>query len=173
MTGANRVRRWRIAATASTEGRVGLLKRSGYWADVKPTGLFADFQAVWKQAGGNRWRIAALSAASTFGVFYMMWNQGGQAPHPPPAVTYITSWEAGRSDEEIEASNITNQKIKDVLETEQTSRDEKTKDIYRILGRMSGMDVEKIEREAAQERAAAKKAQLESIAASRAGNAGE
>ena len=102
-----------------------------------------------------------------------MWNQGGQAPHPPPAVTYITSWEAGRSDEEIEASNITNQKIKDVLETEQTSRDEKTKDIYRILGRMSGMDVEKIEREAAQERAAAKKAQLESIAASRAGNAGE
>ena len=83
---------------------MSLFKRSGYWKDVQPTGLFADFAAVWKQAGGNRWRIAALAGACTFGVFFLMSNQGGRAPHPPPKVTYISSWEAGRSDAEIAAA---------------------------------------------------------------------
>ena len=129
--------------------------------------MIADFREVWRQAGGNRWRIAALAAACTFGVFYVMSNQGGQAPHPPPKVTYISSWEAGRSDAEIEASNIRNQKIKDILAAEQSVRDEKVKDIYRTLGKMSGMDTDKIEAEAAAERAAKEKAIEDEIAARR------
>ena len=137
------------------------LKRSGYWKHVRPTGMFADFIAVWKQAGQNRWRIALVSAACTYGVFHVMSNQGGQAPHPPPKVTYITSWEAGRSDEEIIASNIQNQKVKDILEAEQAERDEQVKDVYRALGRASGMDVEKIERDAQAEREAEEKALIE------------
>ena len=147
---------------------MGLFKRSGYWSDVKPTGMFADFVAVWKQAGNNRWRIAAVSAACTFGVFTVMFSQGGQAPHPPPKVTYITSWEAGRSDEEIVASNIKNQKIKELFEAEQAIRDEKVKDIYRTLARASGMDVEKIEREAKAEREAEEQAERDAITKSRA-----
>lgn len=142
-----------------------VLKRSGYWKHVNPTGMIADFRAVWKQAGHNRWRIALVSAACTYGVFHVMSNQGGQAPHPPPKVTYITSWKADRSDEEIVASNIANQKVKDILEAEQAVREEKVKDIYRALGRVSGMDVEKIEREAKAEREAEEKAFLEEIEA--------
>jgi hypothetical protein len=140
------------------------LKRSGYWKDVRPVGMIADFVTVWKQAGNNRWRIAAVAAACTFALFYLMTSQGETAPHPPPKVTYITSWSADRSDAEIEASNIRNQEIKDILAAEQAERDEKVKNIYRTLGKMSGLDTEKIEAEAAAERAAEEKALREEMA---------
>jgi len=129
--------------------------------------MIADFREVWKQAGGNRWRIAALAAVCTFGVFYVMANQGGRAPHPPPEVTYITSWRADRTDAEIRESNIRNQKIKELLAAEQAQRDEQVKEIYRTLGEMSGMNTQKIEAEAAAERAAEVKAFLERMARQR------
>ena len=105
-----------------------------------------------------------LAGACTFGVFYMMSNQGGKAPHRPPEVTYISSWKADRSDAEIVKSNLRNQKIKDQLEAEQAVRDAKVKGIYRTLGKISGMDTEKIEAEAAAERAAEEKAFRERMA---------
>lgn len=144
--------------------RMSLFKRNGYWKDVRPIGMIADFRTVWRQAGHNRWRIAALAAACTFGVFYLMSNQGGRAPHRPPEVTWITSWQAGRSDAEIEASNISNQKLKELLAAEQQVRDEQVKDIYRTIGRASGMDVERIEAEARAERAAEAEAFLKRMA---------
>ncbi|MEJ2457235.1 MAG: hypothetical protein P8Y58_03435 [Novosphingobium sp.] len=148
------------------------MKRSGYWTDVSPTGMIADFRLVWKQAGHNRWRIAALAAACTFAVFYLMVQQEGEAPHPPPKVIYISTLPAHRSDEEIMKENLANQKRKEAWEAEQARRDEKVRDIYRTIGRASGMDVDKIEREADAERAAAEKAAdekaREEIAAGRA-----
>lgn len=152
---------------------MGLFKRSGYWADVRPTGMIADFVAVWREAGKNRWRIAFLSAACTFSVFAVMWQQEAEAPHPPPDVTYISSWRADRTDKQIEASNIANQKVKEQLEAEQAKRDEEVRDIYKTLGRMSGMDVDKIVREADAEKAAREKARREAFAARRAKAAGE
>lgn len=143
---------------------MSLFKRSGYWNHVKPVGMIGDFVTVWKQAGRNRWRIAMLAGACTFGVFYMMSNQGGKAPHRPPEVTYISSWKADRSDAEIVKSNLRNQKIKDQLEAEQAVRDAKVKGIYRTLGKISGIDTEKIEAEAAAERAAEEKAFRERMA---------
>ncbi len=137
---------------------MALLKRSGYWQDVNPTGMIADFRLVWKQAGNNRWRIAALSAACTFAVFYLMSTQQGEAPHPPPKVTYISTLPAHRTDEQIMAENLANQKRKEAWEAEQAKRDDEVRDIYRTIGRVSGMDVDKIEREAEAERAAEEKA---------------
>ncbi len=137
---------------------MGLFKRSGYWADVRPTGMVRDFVEVWKQAGTNRWRIAAASGICTFSIFAMMWQQEAKGPHPPPDVTYITSWHADRSDEEIMASNIANQKIKEERAAERARRDEQVREIYKTLGRYSGMDVEKIAREADAERAAEEQA---------------
>ena len=147
---------------------MGLFKRTGFWADVKPIGMVADFIEVWKQAGAHRWRIAALSAACTFAVFAVMWQQEASGPHAPPKVTYITSWHADRTDEEIMASNIANQKRKEAYAAEQAKRDEEVRNIYKALGRLSGMDVEKIAREADAERAAEKKAFLEEMARKRA-----
>ena len=130
---------------------MGRLKRTGYWKDVNPVGMIADFRAVWKQAGHNRWRIAAVSTACTFGVFYLMVNQEAKGPHLPPKVTYITVLPEHRSDAEIMDSNLANQQRKDVRE------------MYKVIGRYSGMDVDKIAREAEADDAARKAAEAKRI----------
>ncbi|MDG2002610.1 MAG: hypothetical protein P8J20_04695 [Novosphingobium sp.] len=131
--------------------------------DVRPTGMITDFVSVWKQAGKNRWRIAPLSAAATFALFSVMWQEEAIGPKAPPEVTYITTFAPGRSDAEIVASNIANQKLQDRLAAEQAQRDEKVREMYKTIGRMSGMDVEKIEREAKAERAAKAEAERKAI----------
>ena len=142
---------------------MALFKRSAMWRDVNPTGMMADFREVWRQAGHNRWRFAAVAGACTFGVFYVMVQQEASAPHPPPKVTYITVLPEHRSDAEIMASNIENQKRKEAFAREQAKRDEDVRNLYKSLGRWSGMDVEKIAREADAQAAAEKKAELEAI----------
>ncbi|KQM18700.1 hypothetical protein [Novosphingobium sp. Leaf2] len=140
-------------------------KRSGYWKDVSPTGMVADFIAVWKQAGQNRWRIAAVSGACTFAVFYLMSTQEASAPHPPPKVTYISILKSHRSDAEIEAENVANQAAKESNARELARRDKNVRDLYKSIGRMSGMDVDKIAREADAEDAAKAKAERERVIA--------
>jgi hypothetical protein len=138
-------------------------KRSGYWKDVSPTGMVADFVAVWKQAGQNRWRFAAISAACTFAVFYLMSTQEGHAPHPPPKVTYISILKAHRTDAEIEAENVANQAAKESNAREWARRDKDVRDLYKAIGSMSGMDVDKIARDADAEDAAKAKAERERV----------
>ncbi|WP_198046033.1 hypothetical protein [Novosphingobium aquimarinum] len=133
------------------------------WRDVNPRGMIADFREVWNQAGRNRWRIFALSGACTFGVFYVMYQQEGRAPHLPPKVEYISVLPEHRTDAEIIASNIANQKRKEAMALEQARRDQDVRAIYKELGRWSGMDVDKIAREADAEEAARKQAELEKI----------
>jgi len=133
------------------------------WRDVNPVGMIADFREVWRQAGQNRWRFAAVSAACTFGVFYVMSNQEASAPHLPPEVTYITVLRENRTDAEIAASNRENQKRKEAFALEQARGDEEVRNLYKALGRYSGMDVDKIAREADIQNAAAKKAELDAI----------
>lgn len=140
-----------------------LFKRSGYWKDVSPTGMIADFREVWKQAGHNRWRIAAVSAACTFGIFFLMSTQEGKGPHPPPKVTYISTLPQHRSDAQILAENIANQKRKEAWAAQQAKRDAEVREIYKTVGRMSGMDVDKIAREAEARQAAEDKAEAERI----------
>ena len=130
-----------------------LFKRSGMWSDVSPTGMFADLATVWKQAGPNRWRIAVASLGCTFGLFTVFLHEGGTGPMPPPKVTYITTFEPGRSDAEIMESNIANQKLQEQLAAEQAERDEEVRRIYKKVGRMSGMDVDAIERDVKAEEA--------------------
>lgn len=142
---------------------MALFNRSGYWKDVNPRGMVADFIEVWKQAGRNRWRIAAASAACTFGVFYLMATQEAEGPHLPPKVVYISTLPAHRSDAEIMAENIANQKVQDAWHAEQAKRNEDVREMYKAVGRASGMDVDKIEREARADQAAAAKAEAERI----------
>lgn len=142
---------------------MALFKRSGYWKDVNPTGMIADFVQVWKQAGHNRWRIAALAAACTFGLFGLMSTQEAKGPHLPPKIIYISTLPAGRSYDEIMAENLANQKRKEAWAAEQARRDKEVREIYKTIGRMSGMDVDRIAREADAEQAAADKAEAARI----------
>jgi hypothetical protein len=139
---------------------MALISPSSYWRDVSPTGAVADFRAVYQQAGRNRWRFAAAAAAVTFAIFSLIWQEGGRGPPRPPEVTIITSWPEGRSDAEIIASNIANQKRNDRLAAAQARREEEVRQMYRTIGRMSGMDVDAIEQQAAADRAAEQQAKL-------------
>ena len=105
-----------------------------------------------------RWRIAGLSAACTIAIFSVIWQEGAKGPPRPPKITYITAWPAHRTDAEIMASNIANQKRKEWLAAEQAKRDEEVRNMYKTLGRMSGMDVDAIEKKAKAEREAEERA---------------
>jgi len=137
---------------------MGMFKRSGYWQDVNPTGAIADFITVFKQAGENRWRIGLLAAIATTAIFSVMWQEGAKGPPKPPKISYITTLAPGRSDAEIMASNRENQKFQDRLAAEQAKREEEVRQMYKALGRASGMDVDAIERKAKADEAAEKAA---------------
>lgn len=119
----------------------------------------ADFLKEFRRPTPYRWPVLLLSAAATIGLFSVMWQEGAEGPPARPEVFFITTFAPDRTDEEIMASNIANQKIKDRLAAEQARRDAEVKAIYRKLGRMSGMDVDKIEREAAATQSAEQQAE--------------
>lgn len=122
-----------------------LIRPTSIWRQANPRGLFADFMVVFRQAGRNRWRIGALSAACTAAIFSVMWNEEGRGLPKPPQVTYITSWIGHRTDAEIAASNLANQKRKERLAAEQARRDEEVRQMYKSVGRMTGLDVDAME----------------------------
>lgn len=137
---------------------MSLIRPSTFFRQVNPRGAIADFVEVWRQAGKNRWRIAVLSAAMTIGVFSVMWQENYIGAPRRPTIDYITVWDPHRTDAEIMASNVANQRRKERLAAEQAARDEEVRQMYKTIGRASGMDVEAIERKAAAERAAEKAA---------------
>jgi hypothetical protein len=130
----------------------------GYWKHIDPVGAIADFRTVFQQAGRHRWRIGAAAAATTFAIFGMIFQEEYRIEPRRPTVTYISSFAPDRTDEEIIASNRANEQRQALLRAEQAKRDEEVREVYRTLGRMSGMDVEAIERKAAEERAAERRA---------------
>ncbi|MBC2666023.1 hypothetical protein H7F51_10840 [Novosphingobium flavum] len=136
--------------------------KSAFWRNVHPTGAIGDFVAVWRTAGKRRWPFVALALAMTTGVFYVIAGESWRGPPKRPSVVYINSWTANRSDAEIARTNAENQLLQDELRAEQAKRDAKIKDIYRTLGKVSGMDVARIEADAkadaAREKAAHDKA---------------
>jgi hypothetical protein len=133
-------------------------RKNSMWQDVSPTGALSDLVAVWRDAGPSRWRSVLLALVSSSALLWLIVREEHRAPPRLPGVTYINSWRADRSDAEIKASNLVNQSIKDDKAREQAEADEEVKKMYRALGRISGMDVDKIERDAAAERAAKAKA---------------
>lgn len=123
--------------------------KSAYWKNVQPTGAIADFITVWRQAGKRRWPFVAAALTTTLLVFNVIVEENWKGPPPKPKVTYINSWTADRSDAEIEREIVANQKLQDRLAAEQAVREAKVKEIYRTLGKVSGMDTEAIEKQAA------------------------
>lgn len=71
---------------------------------------------------------------------------------PPREIIYVESWPATRTIEESRAAIAERQKIKDKMIARE-------KEAYKAFGRAVGMDVDRIEREARAEQAAAKGAE--------------
>lgn len=120
---------------------------------LNPTEGIGDFWAYIRRPQPYRWPILGLSVLMTGTLLFWVFQEKYYLPPERPQVIYITTFAPGRTDEEIMASNRANQARQDALAAEQAEREEIRREIYRTLGRASGMDVEKIEREAAEERA--------------------
>ena len=133
---------------------MAIFQRNSMWREVTPFGAIGDLITVFKQAGPNRWRFAFLALLPPLGIFWTFAREEMHAKPPRPRVTYITSFRPDRTDAEINASNIANQIYQDKLRAEQAKREEAVREIYKKLGRMSGLDVDAIEAKAKAERAA-------------------
>jgi len=137
--------------------------KASFWRNVNPTGAVGDFLQVWRDAGARRWPYVAAALAMTSGVFYVIAGESWKGAPAKPDVIYINSWTADRTDAEIARTNAENQKLQDELAVEQARRDAKVKDIYRTLGKVSGMDVDSIERKAREDAAREKAAHDQAI----------
>ncbi|HEX4848494.1 MAG TPA: hypothetical protein VFV30_10145 [Novosphingobium sp.] len=125
-----------------------------YWQKINPGGAVSDLATVFRDAGPKRWPIALLSAAITVGVFSIMAGESWKKPRPLPEVTYITSWPTDRTDAETRAFIEENQKRKDAEEAAAAKADADARELWATLGKVSGMDVEKMKQQAEAERAA-------------------
>jgi hypothetical protein len=110
-----------------------------------------------------RFSVLAIAILITGVMLYQFTRERVRIPPARPDVTYISTFEPGRTDAQIEASNLANQKRQDRLNAEQAKREEEVKDAYRALGRATGLDVDAMERDIArdstQEKAAGKPAE--------------
>jgi len=127
---------------------MGMLNR------FNPTPGALDFWHEFRKPNPYRWPILGVSALMTFVLMYTITGETRLAQPAPPKVTYIASFPADRSDAEIIASNIENQKNQDAVAALLEQGEERKRELYRALGRASGMDVDEIDRAAAKERAA-------------------
>ena len=123
--------------------------------NVNPTGAIADFRTVFREAGGNRWRFAVLAAMVTIGIFSVMVQESWKGPRARPEIIYITSWRADRTEAETKAFIKENQRRKDEEARLIAEQQKVGQDMWKTLGRLSGMDVDKIAAQAEAERAAA------------------
>lgn len=119
-----------------------------------PASGIADFWNEIRRPTPYRIPVLIASILCTFGLLYLIMSESVLAEPERPKVSFISTFEAGRSDAQIAASNLANQRRKERLEAEQAKRDEEVRNAYKALGRATGLDVEAMERQAAAEKAA-------------------
>ncbi|MBS0482919.1 MAG: hypothetical protein JSR96_12400 [Proteobacteria bacterium] len=126
-----------------------------FWQNVNPSGAVGDFITVFRQAGNNRWRIAALAAATTFGLFSLLTGESWKKPRALPEITYITSWSEHRTAAETQAFIAENQRRKDAREAQWKEYDKVGQDAWMALGRATGINVDKLKAQADADKAKA------------------
>lgn len=80
--------------------------------------------------------------------------EGERVAPARPDLIYISTFEEGRSDAEIIASNCANQELQDEIEARIAEREELRRDLYRALGRATFVDVDEMVEDAEAEQAA-------------------
>ena len=118
-----------------------------FWRQISPRRAVADFAQEWRQPNPYRWRILGVSVAATFALMVVMIPDSERVEPRPPEVTWITTFRPDRTEEEIIASNIENQKRKDKLKAEAAARAQRRKQNAKALGQAMGFDVEELERQ--------------------------
>ena len=130
-----------------------------YLDKLNPAGGIADFWQEFRRPNPYRWPVLLISFLITGSILSMIVWDKVRIPPARPKVTYITSFAPDRTDAEIAASNLANQKLQEERRVAQEARLERQRDAYRALGRATGMDVDAIDERVAREEAAKKAAE--------------
>ena len=118
-----------------------------YWRRISPRGAISDFVEEWRRPQPYRWQILGLAVAITFAMMVFLIPDSQRIPPARPEVTYITTWQEGRTDEEIAASNAANQARKEEAARLAEERQARRREAFRALGKASGFDVDELERQ--------------------------
>jgi hypothetical protein len=118
-----------------------------FFKDVSLRSAGSDLIGFLRSGQHNMWLFIAACVPTALIIWMFYVDSLDKAKPPPPTVTYFESWPASRSVEESKIWIVERQKKKDEFR-------QREKDAYKAFGRAVGMDVERIEREAAAERAA-------------------
>jgi hypothetical protein len=124
-----------------------------FWRRISPRRAVADFANEWRQPSPYRWQAMGVSIAATFAIMMVFLPANQRVAPRPPEITWITTYAPNRTDAEIAASNLANQRRKEELAAELAAREERRKELYRALGRATGVDVDAMEAQIAREQA--------------------
>ncbi|MEO0464363.1 MAG: hypothetical protein AAF127_14630 [Pseudomonadota bacterium] len=125
----------------------------------------ADFWSEFRKPNPLRIPILIVSTLPLAVILYWASSETAYKKPERPQITYITTFDPARSDEEIMASNEANQEVKELRKAAQEDLARRKREIYKALGRGLGMDVDKIAAEADAKRAAEEAALAEQAAA--------
>jgi hypothetical protein len=164
--------RWPILGGSAllTGGLLYLLtdrSATGDWIAVGVVALIAaiGIGAMIAEHVRIKFGILLAAAAITATILYQFTAEKWRVPIAKPEVTYITTFEPGRSDAQIRAANLANQKVQDAIGAERAKREEEAKNAYRALGRATGVDVDAMERDIARDNARASRQASAPVAA--------
>ena len=118
-----------------------------FWRQISPRRAVEDFSHEWRRPNPYRWRVLGVSVAATFALMVIMIPDSERIEPRPPRVTWISTFEPGRTDAQIVASNLENQKRKDKLAAERAERAERKRQAARALARASGFDPDELARQ--------------------------
>lgn len=121
---------------------------------ISPTRAIGDFADQWRQPTPHRWQILGVACAATFALFVLMIPESQRIAPERPELVYISTFEEGRSDSDIIASNCANQQLQAQIAAAIEENEERKRELYAALGRATFLDVDEMEREAAERRAA-------------------
>lgn len=126
----------------------------GFFRRVSPRRAVTDFHEQWKQPTPHRWQILGVAIAATFCVFMLFIPDSQRGEIAPPEVLYISTFEDGRTEGEIIASNCANQELKNEMQALIAENEERRREMYEALGRATFIDVDSMKEEIAEEQAA-------------------
>ena len=113
-----------------------------------------DFWNEIRKPTPHRWPILFVSCLPLAVIFYWLTGETVYSEPEKPRIDYITSYAPDRTDEEIIASNLENQEIKELRAEAEANLEERKREIYKALGSGIGMDVDEIEQRGEERRAA-------------------
>ncbi|AWW73705.1 hypothetical protein CD351_04595 [Erythrobacter sp. KY5] len=141
---------------------MGVLQKSRF----NPAPGVIDFWHEFRKPNPYRLPILLMSSLPIAALMYYLIQDRNYVTPERPQITYISTLAEGRSDEEIIASNLENQEIKNLREAQEEALEARKRDIYKALGAAAGMDVDEIDRRGRAARAAEeaeRRAQLDAL----------